>query len=537
MPEQGPVGSYSPAMAECQSGRSAILGAAGGPPPAFALEGRYGSSAADTAGPAPRNHPTGNLGTLGVDRRQQCRQRPTAAPAAPRARRDDVRNIAIIAHVDHGKTTLVDAMLWQSGIFRANEAVAERVMDSIDLEREKGITIMAKNTAIHYRGTRINIVDTPGHADFGGEVERTLTMVDGVMLLVDASEGPLPQTRFVLRKALERGLPPIVVINKIDRPDARADGGARRGLRPLHRPRRRRGPARLPGALLQRPQGHLPAHRPTARTRRSSRSSSDRRAPCRRRATTRRCRCSCSSPTSTTTTTSAGWRSAASSTARCARRRTIARCRLDGGVETAQGHRALRLRRPEARRRSTRPGRATSSRSPASTRSASARRSPTSSDPRRAAADPRRRADHRHGLLGQHLAAVAAARAQYVTSPQAARSGSSKELLTNVAIRVEATDTPDAFQVSGRGELQLAILIEMMRREGYELSVGKPEVITRDDRRRAPRADGAAGRRLPRGVHRRRHPEGRHAARPDDEDGQPRHRPRAAWSSASRRAG
>src|SRR6187399_2606128 len=136
-------------------------------------------------------------------------------------RRDDLRNLAIIAHVDHGKTTLVDAMLWQSGTFGAHEHVAERVMDSIDLEREKGITIMAKNTSIHYRGTRINIIDTPGHADFGGEVERTLKMVDGVLLLVDASEGPLPQTRFVLRKALEAGLPPIVVINKIDRPDAR----------------------------------------------------------------------------------------------------------------------------------------------------------------------------------------------------------------------------------------------------------------------------------------------------------------------------
>src|SRR4029450_12769156 len=135
--------------------------------------------------------------------------------------RPDIRNVAIIAHVDHGKTTLVDAMLWQSGIFRANEPVAERVMDSIDLEREKGITIMAKNTAISYRGTKINIVDTPGHADFGGEVERTLTLVDGVLLLVDAAEGPLPQTRFVLRKALEAGLPPVVVINKIDRSDAR----------------------------------------------------------------------------------------------------------------------------------------------------------------------------------------------------------------------------------------------------------------------------------------------------------------------------
>src|SRR5512144_2138881 len=131
------------------------------------------------------------------------------------------RNLAIIAHVDHGKTTLVDALLRQSGVFRANQQVADRVMDNIDLERERGITIMAKNLAVHYHDLLINLVDTPGHADFGGEVERTLSMVDGVILLVDASEGPLPQTRFVLRKALERRLVPLVVINKIDRPDAR----------------------------------------------------------------------------------------------------------------------------------------------------------------------------------------------------------------------------------------------------------------------------------------------------------------------------
>src|SRR6058998_809532 len=135
--------------------------------------------------------------------------------------RDDLRNVAIVAHVDHGKTTLVDAMLWQSGVFRANEDVAERVMDSMDLEREKGITILAKNTAVRHGGVKINIIDTPGHADFGGEVERGLTMVDGVLLLVDASEGPLPQTRFVLRKALEAHLPVVLVVNKVDRPDAR----------------------------------------------------------------------------------------------------------------------------------------------------------------------------------------------------------------------------------------------------------------------------------------------------------------------------
>src|SRR5213080_4886461 len=134
---------------------------------------------------------------------------------------EDLRNDAIVAHVDHGKTTLVDAMLLQTGAFRAGSEVAERVMDSMDLEREKGITILAKNTGIHYGGVKINIVDTPGHADFGGEVERGLTMVDGVLLLVDASEGPLPQTRFVLRKALEAKLPVILVVNKVDRPDAR----------------------------------------------------------------------------------------------------------------------------------------------------------------------------------------------------------------------------------------------------------------------------------------------------------------------------
>src|SRR5438874_5884040 len=144
-------------------------------------------------------------------------------PSAPLASRDDLRNIAIVAHVDHGKTTLVDAMLWQSGSFRENQDVGERVLDSTDLEREKGITILAKNTAIQRGGIKINIVDTPGHADFGGEVERALTMVDGVLLLVDASEGPLPQTRFVLRKALEARLPVILVVNKVDRPDARIE--------------------------------------------------------------------------------------------------------------------------------------------------------------------------------------------------------------------------------------------------------------------------------------------------------------------------
>ena len=192
---------------------------------------------------------------------------PTAQKTASTIANALRRNVAIIAHVDHGKTTLVDALLHQSGIFRANERVAERAMDNNELERERGITILAKNTAVHYGDVLINIVDTPGHADFGGEVERTLSMVDGVMLLVDASEGPLPQTRFVLRKALERRLAPIVVINKIDRPDARIAGSAERDLRPVHRPRRDRGAARLSRAVHERPRRHAPACPRTSRAR------------------------------------------------------------------------------------------------------------------------------------------------------------------------------------------------------------------------------------------------------------------------------
>ena len=175
-------------------------------------------------------------------------------PASPRKallspRRNDLRNVAIVAHVDHGKTTLVDAMLWQTGAFRDNQDVNDRVMDSNDLEREKGITILAKNTAVRYGGVKINIVDTPGHADFGGEVERGLTMVDGVLLLVDASEGPLPQTRFVLRKALEARLPVDPRRQQGRPPDAAHRRGRRRGLRAVPRPRRRRAPDRLPDHL------------------------------------------------------------------------------------------------------------------------------------------------------------------------------------------------------------------------------------------------------------------------------------------------
>src|SRR6185436_6046906 len=165
---------------------------------------------------ARRNSPAMTQSAMGAEPGTTSSATPTSHEIRP-----DIRNIAIVAHVDHGKTTLVDAMLRQSGIFRANEVMVDRVMDSNDLERERGITILAKNTAVTYDGTTINIVDTPGHADFGGEVERTLLMIDGILLVVDASEGPLPQTRFVLKKALERGLPAVLCINKIDRSDAR----------------------------------------------------------------------------------------------------------------------------------------------------------------------------------------------------------------------------------------------------------------------------------------------------------------------------
>ena len=170
--------------------------------------------------------------------------------------RENIRNIAIIAHVDHGKTTLVNEMLKQGGVFRENQQVADRVMDNNAIEKERGITILAKNTSMYYKDVKINVVDTPGHADFGGEVERVLKMVDGVLLLIDSFEGPMPQTRFVLQHALALGLPVIIVINKMDRPDARCEEVYERGVRPDDRPRRGREPARYPGRLRQRPRGH-----------------------------------------------------------------------------------------------------------------------------------------------------------------------------------------------------------------------------------------------------------------------------------------
>jgi GTP-binding protein len=390
--------------------------------------------------------------------------------------RADVRNLAIVAHVDHGKTTLVDAMLWQSGIFRDNEYVAERVMDSIDLEREKGITIMAKNTSVHYKGTRINIVDTPGHADFGGEVERTLKMVDGVILLVDAGEGPLPQTRFVLRKALEAALAPIVVINKIDRQDARSaevlneiydlfidlDATEAQLEFPVLYCNARRGACRRtidgPDEML------IPLFEEIVRTIPAPRYDPE-------------------LPLQLLVTSldyddylgrlalgrvfSGGLRKG----------QEVAHCRLDGNVATCKitnlfGYEGLR--RVEI-------AEASAGDIVSVTGVDSVTIGESLSDVERPRALPPIKIDEPTLALVLSIndSPMAGLEGTHVSSRKL-RERLWKELLTNVSIRVEETDSPDAFRIAGRGELQLAILIEMMRREGYEMQVGQPEILTRD---------------------------------------------------------
>jgi len=390
--------------------------------------------------------------------------------------RNDVRNLAIIAHVDHGKTTLVDAMLWQSGIFRANEYVVERVMDSIDLEREKGITIMAKNTAISYRGTHINIVDTPGHADFGGEVERTLKMVDGVLLLVDASEGPLPQTRFVLRKALEQNLPPIVVINKIDRSDARPkevldevydlfidlDATEEQLEFPVFYCNARRGLCRtMPDGpdepliplfeeILRTvpPPTYVPSH-----------------------------------PLQLLVITLdyddyvGRLLIGRIFNGRLRKGQDVVLCRLDGNHVVAKvtglyGYQGLRRIDIEE----AGPGDIV-----AVAGLEAGNIGETLSDPEDPRPLPPITVDEPTiaMMFSINNSPMAGREGQHVTSSKV-KQRLAKELLTNVSIRVEETESPDSFKVSGRGELQLAILIEMMRREGYEVSVGKPEVLTRE---------------------------------------------------------
>ncbi len=389
--------------------------------------------------------------------------------------RDDVRNLAIIAHVDHGKTTLVDAMLWQSGTFGAHEHVAERVMDSIDLEREKGITIMAKNTSIHFLGTRINIIDTPGHADFGGEVERTLKMVDGVLLLVDASEGPLPQTRFVLRKALEAGLPPIVVINKIDRPDARAgevlnevfdlfidlDATEEQLDFPVLYCNARAGRCGLAADGLE--ETLKPLFEEIVRSVPAPRFDPE-------------------MPLQLLFTNLAYddyvGRLAIGRifNGRVRKAQEVAVCRLDGTFAPAKvsllyGYDGLkRVEIAEAG-----PGDIVAI---AGLEQVSI--GETLSEWENPRALPHIQIDEPTiaMVLSINDSPFSGRDGKHVTSRKL-KERLEKEALTNVSIRLEPTETPDAFKVSGRGELQLAILIEMMRREGYEMSVGKPEVITR----------------------------------------------------------
>jgi GTP-binding protein len=391
--------------------------------------------------------------------------------------RDDIRNIAIIAHVDHGKTTLVDAMLWQSGLFRENQDVPERIMDSIDLEREKGITIMAKNTAIAYKGVHINIVDTPGHADFGSEVERTLTLVDGVLLLVDAAEGPLPQTRFVLKKALEAGLPPIVVVNKIDRSDARPaqvldeiydlfidlDATEDQLEFPVLYSNARTGTATRdleePGQSLEPLFETILATVPPPRF--------DPAVGLQFRVTM------------------LDWDDYVGRlvigrifNGKVRQADRVAVVHRDAAVEHAKvtvlyGYEGLK--RVEI-------AEATAGDLVAIAGVDAVEIGETLAEAENPVALPLIRIDEPtvSMLFSANVSPFAGREGRFVTSPQL-RERLMKEKRINVGIRVEETDSPDTFRVSGRGELQLAILIEMMRREGFEVEVGKPTIITRVD--------------------------------------------------------
>src|SRR5215469_6495318 len=404
---------------------------------------------------------------------------PASVPAL--ATRDDLRNVAIVAHVDHGKTTLVDAMLWQSGAFRANERVAERVLDSGDLEREKGITILAKNTAVRHGGLTINIVDTPGHADFGGEVERGLSMVDGVLLLVDAGEGPLPQTRFVLRKTLQANLPVILVINKVDRADARiaevvdacyelfldldateeqiefpivyacaragrasltrpADGTLPDSpdLEPLFEVLRERVPAPAydPAAPLQAHVTNLDASSylgriALCRVHNGTISRGQQVALCRRDGSTSRVKITELFLTE-------------------ALDRVPAQSAGPGDIIAVAGISDIMIGETLADAEDPRPLPLITVDEPAVSVTIGANSSP---------------------LAGREKGTKVTARL--------VRDRLDRELVGNVSLRVLPTDRPDTWEVQGRGELALAVLVETMRREGYELTVGRPTVVTR----------------------------------------------------------
>ena len=386
-----------------------------------------------------------------------------------------IRNIAIIAHVDHGKTTLVDAMLRQSGTFRSNETVAERVMDSNELERERGITILAKNTAIFFHDTKINIVDTPGHADFGGEVERALKMVDGVMLLVDASEGPLPQTRYVLSKALEAKLTPILVINKIDRPDARPqevlnevydlfidlDAAEDQLDFPVLYTNAKLGTAstdaKMPGEDLQPLFEAIvstipPATGDPAGTLQILVTNLEYSDYLGRLAIAR----------------------VFNGTLRTGEEVAIAK--LDDSIEKTKITKLFSfsgLKRVDIEE--TTLGDIVAIAGVAGITIGETITSIENPEPLPAIAIDEPTIAMQFFVNNSPFAGR---EGQYVTSRNL-RERLDKELLTNVSIRVEDTGAPDNFKVLGRGELQLAILIEMMRREGYELMVGRPEIVTR----------------------------------------------------------
>jgi GTP-binding protein len=391
--------------------------------------------------------------------------------------RDDIRNVAIVAHVDHGKTTLVDAMLWQSGSFRENQDVAERVMDSMDLEREKGITILAKNTAVRHRGVKINIVDTPGHADFGGEVERALRMVDGVLLLVDASEGPLPQTRFVLRKALEARLPVVLVVNKIDRPDARAtevvnevyelfldlDADESQIEFPIVYCNARAGKAGLAPDLA----GLEPSLEPlfAALLRTIPAPSFEEGHPLQALVTNldaspyvgRLALCRVHNGT-------------------IRKGQQIAWCRADGSVERARVTElfvAEALDRVDAAEAG--PGEIV-----AVAGLPEVTIGETLADPDDARALPVVEVDEPSlaMTIGINSSPLAGQEGSKLTAPML-KQRLDQELVGNVSLRVAPTERPDAWEVQGRGELQLAVLVELMRREGFELTVGKPQVVVR----------------------------------------------------------
>ncbi len=394
--------------------------------------------------------------------------------------RDDIRNVAIVAHVDHGKTTLVDAMLWQSGAFRVGQDVATRVLDSMDLEREKGITILAKNTSLRYKDVKLNIIDTPGHADFGGEVERGLTMVDGVLLLVDASEGPLPQTRFVLRKALESKLPVILVINKVDRPDARvaevvdevyelfldldADEhqiefpivycNAKAGVASLHydpgHPIKEENLAPLLDLLLERIPAptYDPEHPLQALvTNLDASPYVGRLAICRVRHGNIR------------------------------KGQQIAWCRADGSIQRATVAELYvtdaldRVDAPEA--------------GPGEIIAVAGIAEVTIGETLADLGDPRPlpviSVDEpaMSITLGVNTSPLAGKDGDKITARQI-RARLDQELIGNVSLRVQDTERPDTYEVQGRGELQLAVLVEMMRREGFELTVGQPHVVERE---------------------------------------------------------